>query len=181
MRVTGGALRGRRLLTPTGMEVRPTSDRVREALFQIIGAGLGGARMADLFAGSGALGIEGLSRGADFCLFVEQSRRVAAILQRNLQELALTDRSRVVIGPLERRLGILARSEPAALDWIFLDPPYRRPGIPDLLPRLAVLLAPGGRLVWEHQRGAAEVPPGLRMVDQRSYGQTGLSILAAGD
>ena len=89
MRVTGGRLRGRRLRTVTGLTVRPTADPVRESVFQVIGRALAGTRVVDCYAGSGALGIEALSRGAAFCIFVEERKSVAAVLRRNLAELRL--------------------------------------------------------------------------------------------
>jgi 16S rRNA (guanine966-N2)-methyltransferase len=176
--VTGGALRGRKLRTVPGQSVRPSSDRVREAVFQILAARLPGARVADLFAGTGALGIEALSRGAASCLFVERERRVAAVIERNLRELELSTVGRVVVGSVEDRLPLIGRAQPEGFDLILLDPPYRYAGAPALLARLADLLAAGGRLIWEHHRGAVELPPALAVTDERSYGQTVITQLA---
>jgi 16S rRNA (guanine966-N2)-methyltransferase len=121
-RIIAGSAGGRRLVVPPG-EVRPTSDRVREALFSALDAeaGLNGAAVLDLCAGSGALGIEALSRGATHALFVESDRRVAAVLRRNLAELGLTDRAQVRVAPAA---SVLARPAPRGYDLVLVDPPY---------------------------------------------------------
>lgn len=179
MRVTGGELRGRRLRVPAG-GVRPTADRVRESLFMILTPRLPGARVLDLFAGSGALGIEALSRGAARCVFIEASARVAAVLGANLESLGLGARSSVEVGPAGRWIpGLARRGE--AFDVILVDPPYGAAGVALLLGDVVRcgLLAAGGLIAWEHDRRAGGPPPELEPVDERRYGDTVVTLLRA--
>jgi 16S rRNA (guanine966-N2)-methyltransferase len=173
LRVTGGELRGRRLRAPKGDATRPTSDRVRESLFAWL-PGLAGASVLDLYAGTGALGIEALSRGARSAVFVERARPALAVLAANLAELALAEATRVLRTDVQAALGRLTR-EGARYDAIFMDPPY---GAPDSLEALraigrSALLAPQGMLVFETSR---RHPPGdvegLARAGERSYGDT---------
>ncbi|MBI4797558.1 MAG: 16S rRNA (guanine(966)-N(2))-methyltransferase RsmD [Desulfarculus sp.] len=177
LKITGGALRGRNLQVPPGQDTRPSGSKVRQALFNILGARIAGARLADLYCGPGTLGIEGLSRGAAWCLFVEERRAVARVLEANLAALGLEGRAKVLLadaaGPA------LAGQGP--LEIILADPPYQRGQVARLLALCARpgLLAPGGLLVIEH--APQEPPPeqaGLELVDQRRYGQTMLSFWA---
>lgn len=153
MRVVAGRFRGRLLRTLPGKAVRPTSDRVRTSVFDIIGRTVEGARVLDLFAGSGALGIEALSRGASKVIFVEHSRRALKALEDNLRALGLTQEAEVVgteaLSYLRRWRG------PVPFDIIFADPPYDFGGHQVLLGIVArkKLLAPGGFLVLEHRTG----------------------------
>lgn len=172
MRVIAGEHRGRRLVAPPGHDTRPTSDRVREALFSILGP-LDGARVLDLFAGSGALGIEALSRGADSAVFVERAPAALKALRGNLETLGLD----ADVHP--RDVGVFLRDARAAgdtYDLAFLDPPYRdAAGLGPAL-ELAPLLAPGGRAVSESGRRAPLDLPGLEVVDERRYGDTLIRI-----
>lgn len=159
--------------------MRPTSDRVREALFARLGD-LAEARVLDLFAGSGALGIEALSRGAEEVVFVERAGAVAAVLQANLDELQLTDRSRLLrvdVPAALRRLG----SELARFDLALLDPPYAETDTRErALRALATsgILAPHATVVVEAARHAPPgAVPGLVPVDERRYGDTVLHWL----
>ena len=122
LRIVGGAARGRRLRSPTGATLRPTSARVREALFDIIQARIQGARFLDLFAGTGAVGIEALSRGAAAAVFVESSRAAGRLIEKNLVACGFTDRGTVVSEPLPAALRRLKTQPP--FDLIFADPPY---------------------------------------------------------
>ena len=137
MRVVAGAVGGRRLAVPPGQRTRPTSELVRGAVFNsLVARGeLEDAVVADLFAGSGAVGIEALSRGAARAVFVEQDRRVAATITANLDALGLADRGRVVVGPVEAW-------EPEAVDVVLADPPYAWDGWAALLERLGRLDPP---------------------------------------
>lgn len=168
MRITGGSCRGRNIKVPaTGL--RPTADMVRQALFNILGP-LQGAAVLDLYAGSGAVGLEALSRGAGAVVFVEQDRRAAAVIVRNLRLLEFS--CRVVTGPVAR---FLAAPEEQVFDLIFMDPPYHNAEEKERLAGtdLLRLLAPGGRLVYEASR--KEEPPvfaGLSRVTSRNYGDT---------
>jgi 16S rRNA (guanine966-N2)-methyltransferase len=185
VRVIGGADRGQRLAAPRGLRTRPTADRVREALFDILGPGVAGTRVLDLFAGSGAVGIEALSRGAARVVFVERDRDALRALRANLARLRVSrQRGRVVAGDVLRVLAGLASSE-APADLVFVDPPYEAglagPALAALV--AAGLCAPGARVVVQHAtRDALAVPPGLH-ADRppRRFGDTTLTLLRAGD
>ena len=125
MRVIAGSAGGTRLKVPRGMAVRPTSDRVKEALFSILGARVCETVVWDLFAGSGAIGIEALSRGAAECVFVEKNRRHLGMINENLARTGLAGRARLIGLDVGKALSLLSREERQA-DLIFLDPPTRR-------------------------------------------------------
>jgi 16S rRNA (guanine966-N2)-methyltransferase len=166
-------LGGRRIAAPAGDATRPTSDRVREALFSILGP-VEGARVLDLFAGSGALGIEALSRGAGEATFVDSSQRAIKALRANLEAL---DLSAEVRRQDARSFLTNAKSAQRAYDLVFVDPPYRlaaRLG-PELSPLIAAVLAPGARVVGESDR-RAPLALALPVSDQRRYGDTLISI-----
>src|SRR5215204_512227 len=153
MRVIAGAYGGRRLQAPPGTDTRPTADRVREALFSILGARVEGARVLDLFAGSGALGLEALSRGAAQVTFVESAPAALAALRANLA--ALGAGAEVVRADALRWLHAASRGA-RQYDLVFLDPPYRRAaelGAP-LSDPLPAVLAPGALVVAESDRRA---------------------------
>lgn len=175
MRIVGGSLGGRVLRAPHGAATRPTSEKVREAIFNILGP-VEGARVLDLFAGSGALGLEALSRGAAHATFVDAGKPALAAIRANLRELGLEGRAEV----LAVDAAAAARRPPAA-PWgvVFIDPPYAS----DLARRAAealppASLAPGARVVIEHDRRGA--PPerlgSLLRTDQRRYGDTLVSF-----
>ncbi|HEY3803777.1 MAG TPA: 16S rRNA (guanine(966)-N(2))-methyltransferase RsmD [Kofleriaceae bacterium] len=178
MRIVGGALSGRVLRAPTGAATRPTSEKVREALFAILGS-IEGARVLDLFAGSGALGIEALSRGADHATFVDYSRPALRVLAGNLEELGLTGRAAVIAGDAVQ---IAARPPPQPWQLVLVDPPYAS----DLAVRAVQAIprascAPGMRVVIEHDRRHAppEALGDLLRTDHRRYGDTLLSFYEA--
>jgi 16S rRNA (guanine(966)-N(2))-methyltransferase RsmD len=181
MRIVAGQARGRKLVAPSGRDVRPTSDRVREALFSSLGAVVEGARVLDLFAGSGALGLEALSRGAASAVFVDSSVRALDAVRRNLEATGFAERAQVVRGDALRVLDRLG-SGTERFDLVFVDPPYRsdlRVSAPE---RLAArgLLGPGARVVLEHAAGAD--PPtiaGLRIIASKRYGGTALTVMEA--
>lgn len=177
LKITGGALRGRNLKSPPGLDTRPTGAKVRQALFNILGARVAGVRLADLYAGPGTLGIEALSRGAASCLFVEHRREAAAILRANLAALALTPQAQVLMGDAGLASPALMSLGPREL--VLADPPYNQGQVSRLLALCAAgFLAPGGLLVLEHApQEPPAPPPGLVLVDQRRYGQTWLSFL----
>jgi 16S rRNA (guanine966-N2)-methyltransferase len=149
----------------------------------ILSPRLPGARVLDLFAGTGALGIEALSRGAASCIFVESDPAVAAVLESNIGALGLATQSAIRIEPAFGWLaGAGRRGE--TFDLILLDPPYGAPGVVELLADLVHLrlLAPGGLIAWEHDRRAEGPPPDLEPVDERRYGDTEVTLLRrAGD
>ncbi len=177
MRVIAGTLGGRRIAAPPGTDTRPTSDRVREALFSALGP-LGGEMVLDLFAGSGALAIEALSRGAARAVLVETDARAAAVIRRNLEALRLGPEQAI----LRRRDALKAlrdaREAGETYDLLFLDPPYRlATGLgPELAEALAPVLAPGARVIGESDRRTPLELPGLSTTFERRYGDTLLRI-----
>jgi len=158
MRVIAGKYRSRRLRSLPGMDVRPTSDRLRETLFDVLSAGkpsaLEGSQWIDLYAGTGAVGIEALSRGAGMVYFVESSAQGAALIRRNLQSLGLETGFQVLETDSDRALGKL-EAQGAEADVVFLDPPYRMQAeYRHVLSALASskLLKPATTIIAEHQR-----------------------------
>ncbi len=179
MRVVAGRFGGRRLQAPPGSGTRPTSDRVREALFSMLGP-LDGERVLDLFAGSGALAIEALSRGAESAVLVERDARAADVVRANLAALDLLEpQVRVVRASAAAHLRT-AREVADTYDLVFLDPPYRlAPALgAELATALPPLLAEGARVVSESDRRAPlELQwPGCRMTHERRYGDTIIRI-----
>ena len=174
MRVIAGALRGRRIAAPRGRETRPTSDRVREALFNLLGPLPAAAAVLDLFAGSGALGIEALSRGASSVTFVERERGALRALRANLDALGVRGRARVVPGNAARPASLT----PGPWDLILADPPYAGNDAATIVEAAPRLLAPGGVLVLEHAAGveAPEPPESLAVWKARRYGSTRLTL-----
>jgi len=176
VRVIAGRFGGRIITAPAGRATRPTSDRVREALFSMLGP-LHGERVLDLFAGSGALGIEALSRGAGHAVFVERDSRALTALRANLDTLGLDpEEAEVRAGDAKTALKN-AHARGDAYDLIFVDPPYRLAveAGEDLGEQLAALLAPGGRVVFESDRRS--VPElGLPLSHERRYGDTLIRI-----
>jgi 16S rRNA (guanine966-N2)-methyltransferase len=182
MRVVAGRFRGRALVTPEDMSIRPTSDRVRESVFNILAHGiegfsLAGARVIDLFSGTGALGIEAVSRGAAYCLFVEEAAEARALIRRNVEALGLTGETRIF-----RRdatdLGPAGNMEPYGL--AFLDPPYCKGLGEKALSGLAEgnWLTPGAVCVLEERAGAnLSIPPPFEQLDTRTWGDTEVRFL----
>ena len=173
VRVTGGELAGRTIEVPRREEVRPTADRVRESLFARLGP-LDGLRVLDLYAGSGSLGIEALSRGAERAVFVDRAAGCATRVRANLAALGLEDRARVLRSPAKTALTRLAR-DAVCFDLVLLDPPYASDEAADALPALAAgpLLAADALLVLEtHRRHDPGHVAGLRRHDERRYGDT---------
>ncbi len=177
MRIVGGRFRGRAIASPEHEGLRPTSDRVRESVFNILlhgidGLEIDGARVIDLFAGTGALGLEAISRGASYCLFVEEGAEARGLIRQNVEAFGLTGITR-----LFRRdatdLGPVAPMQPFAL--AFLDPPYGKglgeKAIASL--RDGKWLVPGAIVVWEDRASSAlEWPEGFREIDRRTWGDT---------
>ena len=174
VRVTGGNLRGFQLAEPGGARLRPTSARVREAIFNVLAARIEDAAVADLFAGTGALGIEALSRGARRAVFVESYRQAARAIVQSLARAGLAGSGSVVRGALPGALGSLE----GPYDLIFLDPPYDSEEAVPTLGALAPLLAPGGLVVYEHRSryNPPERPLGLEQTDRRVYGDTAVAF-----
>jgi 16S rRNA (guanine966-N2)-methyltransferase len=170
VRVVAGAYKGRRLAAPRGLRTRPTADRVREALFSMLGD-VSGARVLDLYAGSGALGIEALSRGAESAVFVERNARAAEVIERNLASLGLEQR--VVRQDAVR---FLTRSG-GMFDLVFCDPPYDSASslAGPLAERLPALTSESARIVTESdKRTPLELP--FPLLTERTYGDTRIAI-----
>jgi 16S rRNA (guanine966-N2)-methyltransferase len=176
MRVIAGELGGRRLRTARGEATRPTAARVREALFSMLGE-LSGALVLDLFAGSGALGIEALSRGAAFATFVERAPAALAALRANIEALRLGERCRVVGGE-----ALAALRGPDTYDLVFLDPPYAQAAelAGALSLALPAALRPEARVVSESDR-RAPLELALPLLRERRYGDTMIRIHARGE
>jgi 16S rRNA (guanine966-N2)-methyltransferase len=179
MRVTAGAERGRKLRAPRGATTRPTGAKVREAIFNILGP-LPPNPVLDLFAGTGALGIEALSRGASRATFVERDPRALSALHRNLRAFDLAGRARVIDSNVEVALHGLSEERDERFAWVFVDPPYAAGEVESVLALLSggALLDTGAVVIVEHDRHniPAERVGVLEMVDRRFYGDTGLSF-----
>ncbi|MBI2897207.1 MAG: 16S rRNA (guanine(966)-N(2))-methyltransferase RsmD [Deltaproteobacteria bacterium] len=179
MRVIAGEARGRVLRgPPPGSSTRPTPDRVREALFQILGD-IDGLRVLDLFAGTGALGIEALSRGARSATFVEGDRRVARVLEQNVAKAGVGSRSTILrMEVLAALAGPLSAPRPVrGFDLVLADPPYGSGLLPRTLEAVVAVAAPGATVVAEHAtRDAPPAAPGLALFDSRRYGDTTMSF-----
>lgn len=182
MRVVAGRFRGRALEAPGDMSIRPTSDRVRESAFNILTHGieefsLDGVRVIDLFAGTGALGIEAVSRGAAYCLFVEEAPEARALIRKNVEAMGLTGETRIF-----RRdatdLGPAGNMEPYGL--AFLDPPYGKGLGEKALAALAEgkWLMPGAVCMLEERAGTkVAIPAAFQLLDTRAYGDTEIRFL----
>jgi 16S rRNA (guanine966-N2)-methyltransferase len=177
MRIVGGQFRGRALAGPSDDRIRPTSDRVREAIFNILAHGIAdfelqGAKALDLFAGTGALGLEALSRGAAFCLFVEEEAEARALIRRNIEAMRLTGVTKIFRRDATE-LGAAGRN--GGFTLAFLDPPYGQ-GLAERALASAAQggwLAPGAIAVSEERRDVGfALPAGYEPVDRRSWGDT---------
>jgi 16S rRNA (guanine966-N2)-methyltransferase len=174
MRVVGGIYGGRRLVAPPGSATRPTSERVREAIFSVLGAPVRDARVLDLYAGSGALGIEALSRGAASAVFVDRAPKAILAIRANLEALAIE----ADVHRMEARAALRSASARGeAYDLVFLDPPYRRAaGLGrELSEALAAVLAGGARIVSESDR-RDPLTLEFELADERRYGDTVIRI-----
>jgi 16S rRNA (guanine966-N2)-methyltransferase len=180
MRIIAGKYKGRRLHTPRGGAIRPTADRIREAIFNILGGICRGRPVLDLFAGTGALGLEALSRGATQAVFVDNRRSAVDAIRRNIAACGCEERAVVHLADVRRQLDCLSRVERPA-EMAFLDPPYRQDLIRPALEHLdrQGLVASEARLVIEHSIHEAlpELAERFRLDDQRRYGKTLVSFL----
>jgi 16S rRNA (guanine966-N2)-methyltransferase len=162
MRVVAGELGGRKIVSPDGTSTRPTTDRVREAIFNSLGSSgvLDGALVADLFAGTGAVGIEALSRGAERCVFVERDRTALRVLEENLDTLGLRDRSKVITSDA------MATASAIDCDIVLADPPYGFDAWAELLRvvRADLVIAESGRSI--------DCPDGWKITREKKYGRT---------
>lgn len=172
MRIIAGSLKGRRLAgPPPSARVRPTSDSLRETLFNILGPQVVGGRVLDAFAGTGAVGLEALSRGAAHVTFLEHDRRVITVLEENIRHCGATNACAIVNRDF-------LRADPGAFDLVFLDPPYDVADLDSIVAAGTVHVAAGGRLIVEHsrRRPAPAVAGSLRRVRVVTAGDSALSF-----
>ena len=173
MRIVAGDARGRRLQALPGDDTRPTLERVKEGMFSAVQNWLPGAAVLDLYAGSGQLGLEALSRGAARCVFVDEGARAVEIIRANAETLGYTDRCRITRSSVEL---FLARCD-EKFDLILADPPYRQGAFPALLEPLAAVAAPGAIILCETEPGAdlPQQAAGLALEKQYRYGTVAVS------
>jgi len=177
VRVAGGSARGVPLAEPRGVRLRPTSGLVREAIFNILGTEVEGAKVLDLYGGTGALGIEALSRGASHATFVEAESACVQAITQSLSRTSFSDIGTVMRG----RLPAALKSLSGTFDIIFMDPPYNEPDIETVLLALPPFLSEGGSVVYEHgsRYNPPERPAGLRLSERRVYGDTAVAFFMA--
>ena len=180
MRIIAGALKGRRLRSPGWPGVRPTSDRLRETMFNVLGDRVRDAEVLDACAGTGALGLEALSRGARAVTFVDADRRAVAYIADHAARFGVAGDCRIVCARLPRAAG--DRRLPVAFDLILLDPPYDNPDTDAILSAVGGRLAAGGVLVLERaRRAAAPVAEGMTLARRIVTGDSALEFYAPGE
>jgi len=180
MRIISGTSKGRKLVTPRSQSLRPTSDRVKESIFNILQDEIVGKVVLDLFAGTGNLGIEALSRGAKKTIFVEKGRQALRLIQRNLTQFGLEERSEILPKDANRAIGIL-KQKGESFDLILMDPPYQKGLIQKTLMKLNShqIYHKDSILVIEHNRREplSTVMDGWNLIRQRRIGDTLISFL----
>lgn len=172
MRVVAGLYRGRRLTAPMGSKTRPTAGRVKEAIFSAIADGVPGSMWLDLFAGSGAMGIEALSRGADFCLFCDSAREACAAISKNLSNLGIgQDKARLMCGAFGKVCTQIMASTSSGFDFIYIDPPFGQEHVYNQAITYAdKMLGRGGTLIIEHSKDWRPVVPFCTLLKTKRYG-----------
>jgi 16S rRNA (guanine966-N2)-methyltransferase len=182
MRITGGMIRGRRLAQIKGTTIRPTSDRVRSSIFNILGQRLSDCTTLDLFAGTGSLGIESLSRGSEKAVFIDKSSKALEIIKKNLSICGYESRSVVIKDELPKGLARLHDFGFSKFDLVFIDPPYKKEYIAPTIAKLIEedLLAQNSRVVAESSTNANQPFPrkvhNLELSLTRSYGSTLIAV-----
>jgi len=181
LRVISGCIKGRKLQTISGQAVRPTADRVKEAMFNILAGKPFSANVLDLFAGSGALGIEAISRGAQKAVFIDRDTKTLSVLRKNIAHCGISEKADIVQWNIERNLYCL-KSYAYSFDLVFMDPPYRRNLVSATIKHLMHIncLASGAEMVIEHEPEYQIDTglPALTLMDTRRYGSTQLTFLA---
>ena len=184
MKITGGQIRGRCLASPKNLEIRPSSNKVREAIFNIIGQDLSGSRVLDLFSGAGLLGMEALSRGASLAVFVDHATQAISLIKKNLALCGYEHSGRTCKWNLSRGLPKIRPFLNTTYDLVFLDPPYRSHPAAGLIEELSISaqLEPGALIVLESAK-AVETRHTLflHLIETRIYGDTKLSFFKKGD
>jgi|CXWL01.1.fsa_nt_gi 16S rRNA (guanine(966)-N(2))-methyltransferase RsmD len=183
MRIVAGRAKGRTLLAPKNAQrIRPTADRVRESIFNILGQRCDSARVLDLFAGTGALGLEAISRGASSAVLVDRDREALDLCRKNTEALGFGEVVEILPLPVERAISTLAKAQ-RAFELVFVDPPYADEVGVQILCAVSThrLLAPGGRVCLEHSKHEElpETVEGLARVDQRRFGETLVSFFVS--
>ncbi len=176
MRIISGMRRGMKLKAPEGMNTRPTTDRVKESIFNVISFALPATRVLDLFAGSGALGIEAISRYSDFCIFVEKDKKAIELIKTNIEGADFSDKCRIVNSDA---LSYIENCR-EQFDLIFLDPPYNMGFLHNIIEKINEkdLLSEAGIIVVETEKGGESVPLDLYNVRKSvTYGKTTITIL----
>ena len=184
MKVTGGQVRGRILAAPRNLEIRPSSNKVREAIFNIIGQDLFGSQVLDLFSGTGLLGIEALSRGAKGALFVDHAKQSVALIKKNLELCGYENAGHICKWNLSKGLPKSALFLNTTYDIVFIDPPYGSHLAPGLMERLSRSdqLAPDALIVFETAKIVETIRASmLRLIKTRTYGDTKLTIFKKKD
>jgi 16S rRNA (guanine966-N2)-methyltransferase len=180
MRITGGQVKGRNLASPKGLNIRPTSDQVREAIFDIIGQDLSSQKVLDLFAGTGSLGLEALSRGAAFALFIDSSQQSINLIKKNLAICGYQHSGDILRRNLRKAIPQNHPQLRSMFDLVFLDPPYSKDFIPLLVEELLAkdLISAGSHVIAESPK--TEILPvsfgNLELTDTKVYGGTRISI-----
>lgn len=183
MRIISGTARGRTIVAPAGDRTRPTQDKVRESLFNIIRWDVMEARVLDLFAGTGALSLESLSRGAQSAVLVDTDRAACEAIKKNIAACRMEDKARLIVRDYRQAMDQLAR-EGEVFDVVFLDPPYRMENTGEMCAALydKGLLAKAFLLVVEHKRGLAPlVDERFEAFDQRDYGDTQITFIRSAE
>lgn len=178
MRVISGTARGLKLISLDGDNTRPTLDNVKEAVFSMLYTAVNGVKILDLFAGSGQLGIEALSRGADYCVFADKSRRAISVAKSNAEKARVLEKSKFYTSDFKSCLSTLS-AEKEIFDIIFLDPPYALGYLSDALEIIKTnkLLVPGGLIVIEFDNGTEFNIHGYTIIKDRKYGRVCINIL----
>ncbi len=182
MRVIAGTAKGARLKAPKGIAVRPTSDRVKEALFSILGIRINDSLFLDLYAGSGAIGIESLSRGARACVFVDHKKENISLIKENLSKSRLTEKARLIPNDAEKTVFKLAREKFKA-DLVYLDPPYACKNIAPVVQSIFSykVIDINGLLVVEHNTKNRQWTEEFPVTREKRYGDTCLTFIAPPD
>ncbi len=180
MRIISGRFKGKKLHSVRGLTIRPTADRLRESIFNILSHGVLNAVVLDLFAGTGAMGIEALSRGAESAVFVENNPKALSVIQRNITSCCFGKQAHIIKWDIKKNLNCL-KSAGTAFDLVFLDPPYNRGMVTPALLNLEQTgsLKKGARIVVEHSPQESIPDPVFMfdIADRRKYGKTLVSFL----